>query len=249
MGPKARTTHSDVYIIRIPITDRARQWWHARCDRRRGLPHLIDGRPDEVDTPHAQRLRHEGADAVESVRQNAIGFTRENRAEIARLRRQVEEREQQISVWKEELTAAAPSEDELTRRSAGEAAGGLPEDIVRARRTAEAAPRQASIRAQITGAEQANADVRERIALLEADVTAVTRRAQAIAARVDAHTDARLDCYWRTLVRRHPQGRQIASLLRPPAADHGWITDADPWSVLNNKSAPQSLVSMEARHG
>jgi hypothetical protein len=188
---------------------------HAAADRRAGLPIGMD----PGTTPVLQDLLARHGDACERERTRYLDEVEPFTVQLGRLAADLPALQAALAARSAEhtRTAVAPTQEQLTRRLAGEQ--DLPEALVRQRRQLEHDRRVAAAQAALDQAEQAVAAVVAQQAQLEARRL---HRAEIARSRVLRYGDfirRQAAIYRRALARRHPDAEALV---------HQWQTDLFP---------------------
>ena len=206
------------------LRDRLADACHGFRDGKRGIP-LIE-RPDEqapqdaptprVSTPRIASLSHAAREAMEAERErceaDCLRLVHRLRAAQAHLDGLPDEAEAVEPVLKE--VREPPGEKDLTERRTAEAdPQQRPEALVRERRLRAHARRRAEAQARVQRMRRRRAEAEREVAAVRDEIDTRRAIARATARRIREHALRRIATYLQHLVRAHPDGGYISTLL------------------------------------
>lgn len=183
------------------------------CDGRKGFPRQIDS--DDWFSP----FMNQEVNSFEEFCSHTWGCLQiENEGEYARLEELIDGIRQKkglLELAKADLVVAAKREsDSESARKKGEEK--LTDAQIRARRKAEKEKKLAPVKSMVTGLEQELKNAEEAFSDLHSKLLEDDNTTRLICHRVRAHVLMRLDVYWNSALRRHPDG---ASMPVAPVLD------------------------------
>jgi hypothetical protein len=223
-GSRAGRADATYRSLSIYWPERWRLLWHARNDRRAGLPVGVD----VASTPVLRDLVTRHDDVCERERADCCSDIEPLDVRLAQLDTQIPALERDVEVYEQEArdAEAAITDRALSLRHAGEQ--GLAEELVRDRRRRELRRIADAAHARQTEFERRLTATREERAELWTKRQARIDIARSRALRFGDHTQRLAAIYRRALLRRH---RQRAALVEQ------WQTDICPspaWVVADD---------------
>lgn len=234
-----RWTRRSERAIRYGLLARWSDWLCATRDAKKGLPELPPktqppGQPaGESPTLGTPRLSSLGQLGLGRIEKEWIVYQAEVADAQAELRDATARRDATAKQRAEAKTRLeGMQEPDLDAKVAGEDRTDL--GIVRARRGAAYAARQADEAAKVNRLTAEFEAVEARMATLDEQIGVRLRIAERRAALIEAHSRRRCAGYLTRLVRKHPEGKRLNRLLRPD-----WPPPPD-WARANRPPVPQA---------